>query len=507
MFIKFIFILMILIFSCCNSINNLKNPNKFNFYTERIHWFNYYQIVKIEKIKENFLKEFCKKHSIPFIMVHKDDFYIYLKIPENKLKILQNQFADLTTIKDFPFIWWDSDLKNRKNSFLRNMINGYKDYEAVLQILNYLKSKYPDYIKIQELGKSYKNKSIFLIHLTNHKNSHPYKIPIYFNAAHHGNEILTIEYILDMIFLLLGENYIDLPESLKNFQGNLLIQIPEEIRNQILNSLDIFIIPIVNPDGLENFWYKSIIEGRKNARKVDLNRNYPFNWKSSSFNASSSEIESYNYRGIYGSSEKEIQYIINFLKQNPCSFGISYHTYAKKVLVPYTIDFVWNPIPDRAYYFAKKLLNDSYSFRREPYLLTRKLYSVDGTDQDWIYNEIGCIAYIVEGSMNTPIFPIAKYSIVGIRNIWYNLLNIAMKENRIEIEFYYNNQFVKPEIEILNYKFFEKEQFYFYHNRWIFYLGPIKELIIKTKFHQIEKIFHFYCISSICREKIYLTKD
>lgn len=476
------------------------------FFTERIHWYDYYTIVKVPKRNLKEFEDFLYKNLLKVKVTKEEEFFLIYKIPiEYSSEIKKLSYIEI--LKDFPFEFLDPEIYKRKNSKnLEILKEGYKDYETILIIINELLKKYPNYIKKYILGKTYKNREIFVLHLTNHNSFFPYKIPIYLNSLHHGNEILTVEYILDMIFLLLGEEYFKIPDLIKN-NKEFLINIPEEHRIKLLNELDIFLIPMVNPDGLEKFWYNSILAGRKNSRNVDLNRNYPFYWNTNIKNASQSDPSLPTYRGISPNSEIETQMIINFFKKNPCSFSISYHTYANKILFPYSIDTLWNPIPDRALYFGKQLLNKVYSFRKENYKLTRKLYSVDGTDQDWIYNQTGCIAFLVEGSMNHPPYEIAKYSILGIRNLWYNLFFIAMDSKRIEIEFYDNNfQPITPEISLLNISTFENENFSnFYKNRWIFYLGPLNKILLEVQHKDIKKKFEFEC-SNICREKIYLTK-
>lgn len=479
---------------------------KTHFFTEKIHWYDYNIIIKVPKRNLKEFEDFIYKNGLKIKVVKEEElFLIYKASVEYKKEIEKLSYTEI--LKDFPFVFLDPEIYNRKNSKnLEILKEGYKDYESVLIIINELLKKYPNYIKKYILGKTYKNKEIFVLHLTNHNSSFSYKIPIYLNSLHHGNEILTIDYILDMIFLLLGEEYFKIPEFIKD-NIEFLIKIPEEHRIKLLNHLDIFLIPMVNPDGLEKFWYNSILSGRKNHRNVDLNRNYPFYWNSNIKNASHSDPSFPTYRGMSPNSEVETQLVISFLKRNPCSFSISYHTYANKILFPYSIDTLWNPVPDRALYFGKQLLNKVFSFRKENYKLTRKLYSVDGTDQDWIYNQIGCIAFLVEGSMNHPPYEIAKYSILGARNIWYNLFFIAIDSRRIEIEFYDKNfRPIQPEIFLLNIYSFENENYSnYYNNRWIFYLGPLDKILIEVQYKDIKKKLELKC-SNICREKIYLTK-
>ncbi|MCS7204508.1 MAG: M14 family zinc carboxypeptidase [Leptospiraceae bacterium] len=473
------------------------------FYTENIHWYQYFKLFKVPKKDYDWFLDFVKENRIFYTISTELDQHIVIKVPTQFEKIFRT-INRIEEINDFPFLWWDTELiKRKKSKDITWIKNGYKDFESLETIFRYLEKKYPSSVRISVLGKSHQQRPIYLLHITNHNSDFPYKIPIYVNSLHHGNEILSVEYVLDLVFLLLDEESV----HLVNPPSQVIQKLSLEERKEFLEKLDIYLIPVVNPDGLERFWYESLHNGRKNGRNVDLNRNYPFHWHTSVVKASDVVPNSYMYRGVAPASEQEVQLIMNFLKQNPCSFGLSYHTYANKILFPYTIDTLWNPIPDRALYFGKKLLHQVVSFRKRPYTLTRKLYSVSGTDQDWIFNQTGCIAYIVEGSMNTPPFEVAKWSIVGSRRIWYNLFRIAIDEPRVEIEFFDSNyKIIKPKIQVKNFYFFENEEISnYYKNRWIFYLGNAKKLNLMLSFGKtFHKEIEIEC-SKICREKMNLT--
>ncbi|MFN3603087.1 MAG: M14 family metallopeptidase [Leptonema sp. (in: bacteria)] len=497
------FFLFFVFFLYCTSSfrkEKLEDP----FIIEKIHWYDYYSIIKVSKKNLREWESFFSKHSFPIQVVKEEDYFLYYKIPAENQNQIKN-FSYIQVLKEFPFEYMDKEIDLRKKSKDIDLLKeGYKDYQAIMMVIDYLLKKYPNYLRKIPLGKTYQNRELFALQLTNHNINSQFKIPLYFNSLHHGNEILTVEYIFDMIFLLLGEPYIKLPNL--NYE-KILKEISEKERQHFLDQLDIFIIPIVNPDGLETFWYTSIHKGRKNARNVDLNRNYPFYWNSLKTSFIASDINSPTYQGNTFGSEIEVSTIIEFLKKKPCSYSISYHTFANKVLFPYSIDPVWNPIPDRAFFFGTQIIKNAISFRKQNYILAKKLYPVTGTDQDWIYNQIGCIAFLVEGSMNHPPFPIAKYSIVGIRNIWYNLLNTALYSPRLELSFFDKNQNpIQPNIKILNVFYFEEENISnFYENRWIFYLGPMKKISLEIQYKDFTKKMVLNCLN-ICKEKIYLTK-
>ena len=95
--------------------------------------------------------------------------------------------------------------------------------------------------------------------------------------------------------------------------------------------------------------------------------------------------------------------------------SISWHTSATKVLTPYTIDGVRNIEPDIPALIIEpivKKLPTQPNGRR--FKMVRKLYSVDGVDQDWHFHTHGTLAYLLEGShFNTLNWDTAQASIKG----------------------------------------------------------------------------------------------
>ena len=124
----------------------------------------------------------------------------------------------------------------------------YHDYYVTTQTLNDFNHKYPDLVSIFSVGKSVLGKDIWCIRITNEMNNSE-KDSCLIDGCIHGVEWEA------------GEACLYLAEYLLiNFETN------DTIIN-ILNTTDIFIIPLVNPDGRQN-------DEVGNDNGVDLNRNF-----------------------------------------------------------------------------------------------------------------------------------------------------------------------------------------------------------------------------------------
>ena len=142
-----------------------------------------------------------------------------------------------------------SEINLDQPSILPNWKDGkYHDYYGTTEMLNYFNDKYPDLVKVFSIGKSVLDLDIWCIRLTNEKNNYK-KLSCLIDGCIHGNEWEA------------GEACLYLAEYLLiNFDENKTI-------TNILNSSEIYLVPLVNPDGRQ-------ADTRWNDNGVDLNRNF-----------------------------------------------------------------------------------------------------------------------------------------------------------------------------------------------------------------------------------------
>ncbi len=129
---------------------------------------------------------------------------------------------------------------------------------------------------------------------------------IFYSGAHHGMEWLTAK----VLFKLAS----DLASG-------------EHNANEVLNGVSLYIVPMVNPDGVRlaadgNLW-------QANARGVDLNHNYDAMWQlSKSLEASNGITEPgpTRFGGEFPESEPESRAVANFTRQNKFDMVIALHS-------------------------------------------------------------------------------------------------------------------------------------------------------------------------------------
>lgn len=353
------------------------------------------------------------------------DGYRVLKAdPANHERLVRAGVAAAWLDTQTPYLWRSASYRGQVGKALVSTPSGvqidfaYKDHEMVEAILKAYAARYPKLTRLLSLGKTSGGRDIWALKISDAAAMDEDEPAVMLNGSHHGNELLPVEFTLDAVKTLLegyGQN---------------------QDATRWVNGLEIWIVPLVNPDGNWNFLRKSTASGRKNGRDtdadghwqytdgVDLNRNYPFRWASLGELGSKSNRRLVWYRGPHPGSEPETQAMMRLTDSEHFVAAISYHTVSTVILAPYTTNGVTNPTINEAWIVAEEI---NRQVPRQPngrrMRVKKQIYPVDGVDQDHFRAAHGTVALLVEGAYHNPGRKKRMATVETTRPTWTALFN------------------------------------------------------------------------------------
>ncbi|RCX12535.1 gamma-D-glutamyl-{L}-meso-diaminopimelate peptidase I [Anaerobacterium chartisolvens] len=197
-----------------------------------------------------------------------------------------------------------------------------------------LKARYP-FLEVGVAGKSVLGKNLYYIRLGRGPNE------VFYNGSHHALEWITSPLLMKFI-----ENFSNAYASGTNIRGYNV--------QDIWNRSSIYIIPMVNPDGVDlvlegispgNPYYEFVNRinttglpisrvWKANIRGVDLNLNYPAEWERERQDEIALGITGpapANYGGPAPLSEPESMAVADFTRQHNFRLVIAYHTQGRVI--------------------------------------------------------------------------------------------------------------------------------------------------------------------------------
>jgi carboxypeptidase T len=266
----------------------------------------------------------------------------------------------------------------------------YHTYDEMTVLLQGLATNHSDIMSLTSIGKTYEGRELWMVKLSDNVNQQENEPELLFMGAHHGNEKPSYEVLIYFIQYMV--------EHYENSSA-------EEVQDAI-NNTQIYILPMVNPDGVEagtrknrvpnhgSFGYQTEIT----SLGVDLNRNYGYRWflfylfPLKYISSTSYFDRSDSYRGKQPFSENETQAIRQFVDTHNITISISYHTYGELILYPWGYTLI--PTKDNSVFVSigENISNINH------YTLARSitLYPTLGDACDWMYGTREMLAYTIE---------------------------------------------------------------------------------------------------------------
>lgn len=277
----------------------------------------------------------------------------------------------------------------------------YHSYDSLIQDLFGLQVDHPDIARLITLGTpTHEGRGIVALKISDNVDADENENRVLFLGTHHAREWISLE-----VAFLLAKHLVE------NYDSD------SEIKSMV-NNVEIWIIPVVNPDGHE---YSRTVDRlwRKNRRDngfpcnlfdtgwgVDPNRNYgastwgtitdPRTWGSCLGDIGQT------YRGPDPFSEPETQAIRNLMQDPDFNAVLSYHSFSQLILYPW--GYTRDPIPDIAdrRLMAEMAKEMERRIEAVPGALdytaeqSSELYRTSGDLTDWSYETFSIPSFTIE---------------------------------------------------------------------------------------------------------------
>jgi hypothetical protein len=279
---------------------------------------------------------------------------------------------------------------------------GYHDYAEMMADIDVVLADRPAIISKQSIGQSYEGRTIWAIKISDNVGADEPEPEVLFEHLHHAREHLTVEQALEIIHLL-TDNYRANP-------ANITTQLEQRV-SDIVNSREIWIVPMVNPDGAEYDISSGQFQNWRRNRQpvpdssalgVDLNRNWGYKW--GCCGGSSGKPGTSTYRGPSAWYAPEVVALRDFVLSRrvggvqQISEAISWHTFNEQVMWPY--GYTTNDVPrdmtaDDHAAFVKLGTEVAQRNGYTPQQMS-DLYILDGGASDWLYGDQRIFAFTIE---------------------------------------------------------------------------------------------------------------
>ena len=273
---------------------------------------------------------------------------------------------------------------------------GYHSYTEIAAETLAVATAHPDIVQRFSIGRSYQGRELWAMKISDNVATDEAEPEVLFDGSHHSDEHMAAEMTLRIMHWLVDGYGTD-----------------ARITN-IVNSREIWIVFLVNPDGAEydissgkfHFWRKN---RQPNAGTsyvgTDLNRNYGYRWGGGG--NTSANPAAITYRGPAAFSAPETRAMRDFMAsrvvdgRQQIRTAITFHEYGRLVMWPY--GYTYSDIPSdmtvddhAALVTIGKHMAATNGYRPEQ---ASDLYISSGTTRDFLYGMYRTFSYTFELSV------------------------------------------------------------------------------------------------------------
>ncbi|XP_056157216.1 carboxypeptidase B2 [Lampris incognitus] len=269
--------------------------------------------------------------------------------------------------------------KRNDSTYMRSPSSNNERYHSLEDIYHWINrttQEHPDMVKAILIGSSFEKRPIYIMKVTSKKRNEGNRA-MWLDCGIHAREWITPAFCMRFV-----------QNALAHYNIN------QEITN-ILDNMDVYVLPVMNPDGYKYTWTTNRM-WRKNRSfsensscvGVDLNRNFDANWCTE---GASDDPCSEIYCGQYPESEPESAAVAKFLRSHKESIKLYFtiHSYSQMLLFPYSYTYDktenHNDLLAMAHEAATRIrrhYHNTYTYGAG----ANTIYLAPGGSDDWAYN-------------------------------------------------------------------------------------------------------------------------
>ncbi len=428
-------LIIILIFTCFGTQYASEVVFKEPFEQNLIH-------IKIETAEPEIIIANLKKKGFDVLNSSESRSIVEVIVSNNELKMIKNMGLNVI---------WSKNGRPLKNmikmsdnySHINSIPSGYKNYQGIINQMYDIASTYPAIARVVDITSefnspaTYEGRHIFGIKISDNVDTDEDEESILFVSNEHAREVGTHVISLYVIDKLI-----------KNYGSDTQI-------TSIVNNNEIWVIPVLNPDGYEyvfnvnNMWRKNRRVFSDGGTGADLNRNSSIGWDDSC--SGSSDVNWPTYKGPSPFSEAETQTIKNLYEALNFSKYLDFHSYGREIITSYST------CTSHPYSYWLQYQGDQLS-AKFGYNTTRAP-SASGEIYQWILSK-GAFSFLVETEKT--FFPAYDAALEEASQLWPGILTFIEHVTPLSVQItnaYTDAPIIKAEIEFSDFIFSNNERF------------------------------------------------
>ena len=346
----------------------------------------------------------------------------------------------------------------------KNMAHDYYSYQEMTDLLQDLQSQHPDIMYLESYAKTNQNRDVWFVKISDNVETNEDEPGVLLLGAHHGDEKISFELLIFFINHLI-DNYEkentdndkdglineDKIDGKDNDDDGQIDEDPSEDRvREAINNTQIYIIPMINPDGVEANTRKNCNPDSKHG--VNTNRNFGYDWGYYDLFPNlygylwATQETSGNYRGPAPYSETETQAVVKVAESFLINISLSYHSGAEIVFFPWY--HTTEKTPHENLFIT--IGNEMGQISGYPLLIGNdftipRLGGTLGTSENYLYGEHRIIAYTVESCRRKAPTSSSTVYDVCYKNVGVHLY-LCEKVQTIDNDRFFNSRITERQI-------------------------------------------------------------